>query len=412
MGNNMDGMIQRACRETENFRRIGILTQPALLNYGGIMQAYALKTVLLREGWSPVIVNRAKFIRKVSGMKRARRYVKRFFRILSGNRKLPLFYRYPCTELFIARQKNLRRFLDRNMPELSPLIFSRKEMLDYMREKDLKVFAVGSDQVWRPRDSADLGAYFLDFMEEGNCGFSYAASFGTEDLEYTREHIDMYAPLLARFIGISVREDSAAGLLRRHFGAEAEHVLDPTMLLDASDYRRILEDADYRGGTSVRKPHLMKYVLDAGEEKESVVRWAASSLGLEVYDSLPYLGADDDRIPPEDTAVPSMESWIAGFADAGFTVTDSFHGCVFSIIFNVPFIAIGNSSRGMARFTSLLRMFGLEDRLAAPGERPDTALLGQPDWNRVNSLLAGYRKSSMDYLRRCLALAEDMLKER
>lgn len=71
----------------------------------------------------------------------------------------------------------------------------------------------------------------------------------------------------------------------------------------------------------------------------------------------------DENKPLEDRIKPSVETWLRGFFDAELIVTDSFHACVFSIIFKKQFIVVGNKSRGMSRFESLLKMFGLEDRL-------------------------------------------------
>lgn len=61
--------------------------------------------------------------------------------------------------------------------------------------------------------------------------------------------------------------------------------------------------------------------------------------------------------------MPSIEKWLQGFIDAKLVVTDSFHACVFSIIFNKPFIVLGNHERGNARFDSLLKLFNLQDNL-------------------------------------------------
>jgi exopolysaccharide biosynthesis predicted pyruvyltransferase EpsI len=71
---------------------------------------------------------------------------------------------------------------------------------------------------------------------------------------------------------------------------------------------------------------------------------------------------------------PPLEKWVRGFMDADFVVTDSFHACIFSIIFNKPFVVVGNAKRGMSRFESLLSMFSLQDHL----------LLNEKDYNSQN----------------------------
>ena len=92
-----------------------------------------------------------------------------------------------------------------------------------------------------------------------------------------------------------------------------------------------------------------------------------------------------------------VEVWLRGFMDAKFVVTDSFHACVFSILFNKPFIAYGNVGRGMDRFYSLLDIFGLRDRLITS----HTTYLPtkEIEWEKVNEKLSLYRRKSMDILR-------------
>ena len=71
-----------------------------------------------------------------------------------------------------------------------------------------------------------------------------------------------------------------------------------------------------------------------------------------------YTNRENPLFPP-----PQVEQWLAAFRDAEFVITDSFHACVFSIIFHKPFIVIGNKQRGYARFLSLLQAFGLQRNL-------------------------------------------------
>ena len=108
----------------------------------------------------------------------------------------------------------------------------------------------------------------------------------------------------------------------------------------------------------------------------------------------------DINQPIEKRIAPSVEQWLHGFYDAEFVVTDSFHACVFSILFNKPFVAIGNAGRGISRFTTLLTLFGLKDRLIIDiSEYSGNVSI---NWNKVNSLLNEYRRYSLDYLSECL----------
>ena len=147
------------------------------------------------------------------------------------------------------------------------------------------------------------------------------------------------------------------GLCREHFGVEALHVLDPTMLLDKEDYIRLIEAA----GTPKSKGTLLNYILDETSEKRALIERIAKEKGL-----VPFRvnsRVEDRTAPIEERIQPPVEKWLRGFYDAEFVVTDSFHACVFSILFGKPFVVVGNKERGIARFESLLKMFGLEDRL-------------------------------------------------
>lgn len=102
--------------------------------------------------------------------------------------------------------------------------------------------------------------------------------------------------------------------------------------------------------------------------------------------------------------MPKVEQWLKSFRDAEYVVTDSFHGTVFSIIFNKPFITIGNKSRGLARFTSLLSTFGLEHRLISSPNDIDSKLVSASiGWAPVNRIITKERQRSLNYLSRHLS---------
>lgn len=93
--------------------------------------------------------------------------------------------------------------------------------------------------------------------------------------------------------------------------------------------------------------------------------------------------------------LPHVAQWLKSFNDAKFIITDSFHGTVFAIIFNRPFIVVGNKERGLARFTSLLRLFKLEDRLVDSAEEAMKIVDAPIDWKRVNSIKLREKEGSL-----------------
>ena len=97
--------------------------------------------------------------------------------------------------------------------------------------------------------------------------------------------------------------------------------------------------------------------------------------------------------------MPSVESWLKGFNDAQFVVTDSFHACVFSLIFNKPFIVIANKRRGLARMESLLHMFNQEYRLISD---VDGFVLTDEVRKAPNAELSVQKSISLDFLKQAL----------
>lgn len=99
---------------------------------------------------------------------------------------------------------------------------------------------------------------------------------------------------------------------------------------------------------------------------------------------------------------PSVEQFLRGFYDAKVIVTDSFHACVFSILFNKPFVVYGNKERGMTRFHSLLKLFGLEKQLICSLDEYYDAIF-DIDWDRVNIILGEQKKYSKNILSQTLS---------
>ena len=183
-------------------------------------------------------------------------------------------------------------------------------------------------------------------------------------------------------------------MCRNFLGVEAVHVLDPTMLLDKEDYMRLFENAD----TPRSNGTLLTYILDDSLEKSRLIDRIATAQRLTPF----RVNSKSTRINAsvEDRIQPSVESWLRGFFDAELIITDSFHACVFSILFGKPFIVIGNKRRGLSRFTSLLQTFGLEDCLLT--DISQTPRLTAYNSERIGELLNQKRKYAIGFLKSAL----------
>lgn len=211
-------------------------------------------------------------------------------------------------------------------------------------------------------EAKPTSAFFLYFGDKKDKAkrIGYATSFGVDNWEYSTEQTIKCSLLVKSFDAISVRKDSAVNLCKEYLGVDVIQVLDPTMLLNKDDYIKLVE----KDNIKECKRTLMTYILDKSSENTIIIQKVAKELGLIPFSVLPNKTFSEvGRKYIDDCIFPNVTDWIRGFMDADYVVTDSFHGTIFSIIFNKPFISIGNAGRGLTRFTSLLKMFGLEHRL-------------------------------------------------
>lgn len=371
--------------------KVAILTLPLHTNYGGILQAYALQTVLQRMGHDAEVLQCSKPLKKRGALLMPLVYGKRLAVKLLKNNEVPIFFERKSKREWPIIRQHTNRFLN------SYLNLRNIDSLSDISPSDYDVFIVGSDQIWRAPYfrgmwHAPMKDAFLDFTREWDVKrIAYAASFGIDNIsEYTTTDVAECSQAIKRFNAVSVREDSGAGICRQQFGVDAVHVLDPTMLLDKEDYIRLVEQSN----VPTSPGDMLCYILDPTDFKNEVVNKVSAEKHLTPFNVIAQTG--NYRLPVEQRIQPPVESWLRGFMDAKFVVTDSFHACVFSIIFEKPFLAIGNADRGLSRFTSLLSTFGLQDRLIFPDSQFNENTLR--DIVSVDSIYPDLRQESKKFI--------------
>lgn len=381
--------------------QLAILSLPFRYNYGHHLQAYALQTTLQRMGHNVTFLDHEfhasnKWWRyPLSLSKRA------YNRYISGDKRQQIFIEHNLNVEDSLLSTNFKQFRAKYLPQRLNINSFERDIKPSMFDG----FVVGSDQVWRPgyftwTYQTSMSNAFLGFAHDWDIKrIAYAASFGFEDWQYNEEQTQDCAKLAQLFDAISVRESSAVSLCERHLGTKAQHVLDPTMLLEQEDYVHIAE-TDCSQPTS---GELMTYILDNNPKIDNFVLKASRALGQKPFAINSRV--EDSHAPIEQRIQPPIAQWLSGFMDAKFVITDSFHGTVFSIIFNKPFITIGNHQRGMTRFLSLLDMFGLSDRLiTSPDEsKIDKILTTAIDWSFVNKQWHTLRTQSISFLTKALS---------
>ncbi len=354
--------------------KIGIVTQPLGFNYGGILQNFALQQVLIRMGHNPVTIDYW--------------FRKSWLRYLLSMAKTLLLLFIPCWRRPFSARKSKRcahtgNFISKNITRTAE-VYSYSSNL--IKTYGFDCVVTGSDQVWRPcYNSATLEDCFLRFVNNDECGkVAYAASFGVDDWEYTSCQTQRCAKLARNIGAISVREESGVALCREHLGVNAVETLDPTLLLSSDDYNAVCSDVPSYG-----KPFIAAYILDDDDKKQEILNKISAEKSLPVHRF--YVTKDGGL---------SVEQWLAMFRDASFIVTDSFHGTVFSIIYNKDFVAISNSARGASRFESLLSKFRLESCLIK--NAGDYNVIHCIDWLQVNEAKRALQDRSIDFLNKAL----------
>lgn len=366
-----------------------ILTLTGYLNYGNVIQRYALQEFLRKNGYN--------FVSYVDGFSVPRhiyrhgrkkklttplRAVKRFF-----NYQKPYWYLPKFSEIYpeAGRLENVINFVNEHI-WIKP--FDPRD--------NYKKYIVGSDQVWRNwwENREILGYYFFNFLKGRKAKrIAYAASFGKDKIEevMSKDDIEYVRPYLESFDNVSVREKSGVRMVEKTWGVKkVKEVADPTLLLTAEDYSKLIEVSDVR---YEKIQPIFAYIISETAETDRFMARIQESRKQAVTKVRAHGGAESDVLPP-------VELWLKGFRDAELAVTNSFHGMMFSIVNNTDFIIMGRENGGLSRIRDFLSEYGIEGRFVDEDKLADFDLseLKPINWSAVNAKLKQRRKESGEWL--------------
>lgn len=371
-------------------KKIAILTQPLHVNFGGTLQAFALQKTLIGMGYQVETLNYQ--WKKVSDFRK-------FLSLIRHKALLKkVVYPFFDKELKALRAEHTR-FINNNI-NISPIIYSVEDLKKYFDENNFDAVIVGSDQVWRVAYSPRIESFFLDFLSHNSKikKVAYSASFGIDEWQFDFEKTLEIKSLFHKFNAVSVRENSAVDLCQQYLDIEVKHTLDPTLLLEAREYLELL-NSKQKDSENIGK--IFVYVLDGNENKEKIINIISQELDRKVFYNQPKKKVKNNYFVEnlEHYIYPSIEDWVKSFSEADFIITDSFHGTVFSIIFNKPFISIVNKERGASRFNSFLGQLNLTNRMVNDVSEINHDLINKKiDYDNVNNKIIDLRKKSLDYL--------------
>lgn len=361
--------------------RIGILTFHFAINYGAVIQTWALKETLNRLGHETFVID-----------------------YNPKRRSLPWYIYAVRKSLFDARLEFIfRKFVKKNLP-LAPDSILR---IKGRKEKDgWDAIVVGSDQVWNrkyftEKDGGHNRHYFLDGICDDAAKIAYAASIG--DGEWGRfDDAEKMVSAIKLFAGIGVRERVAQDELRK-FGVDSTVVADPTLLMDKSGYECFTCN---RGESSTLTNYVFGYSLSGPETCAEILVRCANALNATPRFCSIYGGFVDRwraRHPALENAVvsPSPGEWVRMISNAAFVVTDSFHGTMMALLFHRPFCVVLKPDRDRmnARITEILDACGLMDRIVRPGTCAEAIAVAPIEWDSVDLYISGLRTLSLEFLR-------------
>lgn len=255
------------------------------------------------------------------------------------------------------------------------------------------IVVVGSDQCWNPNWGLGARSDGLQFVvgKPASKKLSYAASFGVSRDSFSLEWRQRYSEWLKTFGPISVREDEGAEIVEDLSGISAKWVLDPTMLLRASDWEQI----EKKPKNFPYEPDMfcLKYALGIDGDSSEVKTYSGAHQ-LPVFELR--------KFTPE--VGPAEFLWLIHHAHTVFT--DSFHGSVFSLLFHKRlFVMSRNDHLGdmSSRFETLKRFPGFE-KCIIDDETCSDSLSDEckMDWGVFERKLDGYRAASLAWLRDAL----------
>ncbi len=360
-----------------NNKRIGVITHwNSKDNYGQKLQGYALQIVLKELGYDSFLIRYLTDGGRPTCSERMRVFY-----------SLKAYVRYKLGKVLLLfdkdRKKRMNEFLLKEFL-LSKKLYTRHSILKSPPEADC--YITGSDQVWNKLD----GSYYLDFVKNGAVKVSYAASFGGR--KYIGQETELIKGWLKDFSSISVREENGVELCWQLGISNARLVPDPTLLLNAKDYRKLFVSNDNH-----RSPYIFLYLLGHKcDFKVQTVYAFAEKRNLKVVYVVSQ--GQQDEYPKE---YPTVQHWLALVAGAQYVVTNSFHGTVFSLIFERGFIAIplsGDAEKMNDRLFTLLDQAGLMRRFT----KDCNVLLEEISYGNVKKSIDRMKQKGVEFLKESL----------
>lgn len=345
-------------------------------NYGAVLQTYGLNKAQRNMGIEAKVID----------------YDPAYY--YKSNRPLPIrlvrdIVRYPDLR---KGKKVFGKFLKDFIPMTDKTYYTLDEL-----EKNPPIgdaYIAGSDQIWncKNKENGKDDAFFLTFAPSTAKKISYAASIAMPEIP--RDQQNRYYQLISQFDSVSVREPSAIPLLRGiGITKEIDAVVDPVFLLDSKEWDYIADSSDF----IPTEDYVLVYGYNRQKDVYTYARALAQKLGVKVY----TIGtAIEDHNLDQDKYFwnASPNTFVNLIRNAKAVVTNSFHGTVFSIVYQKPFHFFTVKQSTNARMLDLLETLKLGDRHV----KDHHLLSNEIDYTQPNMQLQKHRTDSLNFLKQAL----------
>lgn len=350
-------------------KKVGIITYHKHNNYGAALQAYALQKKIEDMGYCVEIIN-YHYKRNTWSLNKLRsKGIKLYIMGIMGSL------------MRIPRYKKFSEF--RKMMRLSPR-YNKNNL--YKANKRYDICISGSDNIWNADINGFDKNYFLDFIEDNAKKRSYASSFGSDKIDSSLEK--EYGELLKKYTVLGVREESGAKLIKRISDKDAYVVSDPTFLISYEEWDKISIKP------KEKKSYILAYQLVPSKHFIKTVNRISKEERLPIiYVSFPMGGYVKSKcklhIGPKE--------WLGYIRNANIIVTDSFHGVMFSIIFEKQFYVI--LTQLSTRIENILEKLRLQNRIIDKQGRRDKNNI---DYTKCKNYKKDFIRESEEVLKKCL----------
>lgn len=360
-------------------KKIGIITLNGYFNYGNRLQNYALQEILKVLGFEveTILVDTSVKYNDIAFGEVCKRLITSLW-----NRLI----RRKVEKSKKERMVTFKEFSDRYIRETDFCISNDKIPDDLSDRYDY--FVTGSDQVWNPLYIQNSSIYFLTFAPP-NKRIAYAPSFGISHIPPI--WLEDYKLWLSEMASLSVREEAGAEIIRSLTRREATVLVDPTLLLTKEKWLEISRESAYKP----KENYLLTYFLgEQTKDRENMIQ------DISKENNLTIINLSDIEDEKRYSADPG--EFIDYIYSSSVLFTDSFHGCVFSILLEKPFVVFerNESTPSMiSRIDTLLSTFQLHSRKWSKLEMDK---IFQIDYSHLASILEFERTKAICYLQKAL----------